>query len=77
MFSLKFWTWFSYGEKRPAFLEFRSSQGFIVTAMSLAVFTVSTPLPNNGFLGLGSYRANGLAHQDIFLYGLVCPCSFI
>ncbi|CUS15160.1 unnamed protein product [Tuber aestivum] len=39
MFSLKFWTWFSYGEERPAFLEFRSSQGFIVTAMSLAVFT--------------------------------------
>ncbi|RPA97524.1 MFS general substrate transporter [Choiromyces venosus 120613-1] len=39
MSSLKFWTWFSYGEKRPAFLEFRSSRGFIVTAMSLAVFT--------------------------------------
>lgn len=49
MFSLKFWTWFSYGEKRPAFLEFRSSQGFIVSAMSLAVFTVSTPSIMTGF----------------------------
>jgi hypothetical protein len=32
-----------HGEKPPAMLKFRSSDGFIIGTVALAVFTVSTP----------------------------------
>lgn len=40
MVDLKFWRLLQHdADGRPAFLELRSSKGFIVSAMTLAVFT--------------------------------------
>jgi hypothetical protein len=68
------WAWLAsltqHGEKPPWMLRYRSSEGFIVGTISLAVFTVRC-------LGLSRlvWKTSSLTvHlQDMFLYGVIVP----